>query len=88
MVVYCDNFPNDHLSWKCFISIVIDDWNLNEKFMSVIETKFGIFCIPTILSWINYAIWMKNHLVSDSQFCNIVDLQWPKNNLQVMKNNV
>ena len=56
--------------------------------MSVIETKFGIFCIPTILSWINYAIWMKNHLVSDSQFCNIVDLQWPKNNLQVMKNNV
>ena len=39
--------------------------------MSVIETKFGAFCIQTFnnmktLSWV-IEIWMENHLVSDNK---------------------
>jgi hypothetical protein len=44
---------------------------------SLVYFAFRRLC-NEILSWINYAIWMKNHLVSDNKFCNIVDLQWPK----------
>ena len=65
--------------WYLWISIQVNSWMIKiwMESMAIMETKLGIFCILIFFGMKHFSrnieIWMKNHLISDSNY-NVVNL--------------